>query len=79
MRTEIETGVSDGDLDRGHQSPRPEPAAGGRDEVPWTPIDGSEQVILGDLSILTDGAPVRVAPPPAGAKVRAGGAVMNLS
>ncbi len=29
---------------------------------PWTPIDGSEQVILGDLSILTQGATVRVAP-----------------
>jgi hypothetical protein len=30
--------------------------------VPWTPIDGTEQVILGDLSLLTDGAPVEVAP-----------------
>jgi HlyD family secretion protein len=28
---------------------------------PWTPIDGTEQVILGDLSILTDGSSVNVA------------------
>ena len=26
----------------------------------WVPFDGSEQVILGDLSVLTDGEPVRV-------------------
>ncbi len=26
---------------------------------PWTSIDGSEQMILGDLSTLTEGAPVR--------------------
>ena len=26
----------------------------------WAPVDGSEQVILGDLSILTEGAEVRV-------------------
>jgi hypothetical protein len=33
-------------------------ASGGED--PWVPIDGSEQIILGDLSILADGAPVEV-------------------
>ena len=27
---------------------------------PWVPIDGTEQVILGDMSVLTDGAPVEV-------------------
>jgi len=37
--------------------------------VPWTPIDGTEQVILGDLSLLTDGAPVEVAPATEGAKL----------
>ncbi|HVU85854.1 MAG TPA: efflux RND transporter periplasmic adaptor subunit [Pirellulales bacterium] len=26
----------------------------------WVPFDGSEEVILGDLSVLTDGAPVRL-------------------
>ncbi len=28
--------------------------------VPWTPIDGSEQVITGDLSILSEGGSVEV-------------------
>ena len=36
------------------------PAAAGGDES-WTPIDGKEQVILGDLSILAEGGPVKVA------------------
>ena len=47
-------------VDRGHQSSsgRRRPAA----DDPWTPINGSEQVILGDLSILADGAPVEVVP-----------------
>jgi hypothetical protein len=30
-------------------------------ENPWAPTNGSEQVILGDLSILAEGAPVEVA------------------
>ena len=29
---------------------------------PWTPIDGTEQLILGDLSTLADGMPVKIAP-----------------
>ncbi len=33
-------------------------------ELPWTPIDGTEQVILGDLSILAEGDPVKIAPEP---------------
>ena len=37
----------------------------------WASIDGSEQVILGDLSILTDGGPVRVALAKGGTKVAA--------
>ncbi len=28
---------------------------------PWTPIDGTEQMILGNLSILAEGAPVKIA------------------
>ena len=35
---------------------------------PWTPIDGTEQVILGDLSILADGGSVKVATPSDAAK-----------
>ena len=45
-------------VDRGHQSPA---AAGVRQRSdPWGPVNGSEQVILGDLSILADGGPVEV-------------------
>jgi multidrug efflux pump subunit AcrA (membrane-fusion protein) len=33
--------------------------------VPWTAIDGTEEVILGDLSILTDGGSVTIAEEPA--------------
>ena len=54
-RTEIQTGVSDGEWIEVTNLQRP--AAPGADE-PWTPINGSEQVILGDLSILADGDPV---------------------
>ena len=60
VRTEIETGVSDGEWIEvtNRRVPRPGKPA---DKAPWTPIDGSEQVILGDLSILTDGTPVKIA------------------
>src|SRR5205085_1935964 len=51
-RTEVRTGVSDGDWIE-VTSLQPPPAADGADH--WTPIDGKEQVILGDLSILADG------------------------
>ena len=62
VRTEIETGVSDGDWIEVTNRRVPDPQVGDPNDVPWTPIDGSEQIILGDLSILTDGSPVRVAP-----------------
>ena len=57
-QTEVHTGVSDGEwievTNRLRRS-----AAGGA--VSWVPIDGNEQVILGDLSLLADGVPVDVA------------------
>jgi HlyD family secretion protein len=67
--TEIETGVSDGDWIEvtNRRVPTVETGPGG--DVPWTPIDGSEQVILGDLSILVDGTPVKVAPESSESKV----------
>lgn len=60
VRTELETGVSDGNWVE--VTNRRVPASGADDVAakPWTPIDGSEQVILGDLSILNDGDPVHV-------------------
>ncbi|MBV8309601.1 MAG: efflux RND transporter periplasmic adaptor subunit [Planctomycetaceae bacterium] len=59
VRTEIRTGVSDREWIEVTNLQRP---AASHVDQPWTPINGSEKVILGDLSILADGAPVEVAP-----------------
>ncbi len=61
VRTEVETGVSDDKWIEVSNRRPPVPPEAPSDSVPWTPIDGTEQVILGDLSALTDGAPVEVA------------------
>jgi multidrug efflux pump subunit AcrA (membrane-fusion protein) len=58
VRTEIQTGVSDGKWIEVTNLAVP-PVA--KDSEPWAPVNGSEQVILGDLSILMDGSPVEVA------------------
>jgi multidrug efflux pump subunit AcrA (membrane-fusion protein) len=55
VRTEVQTGVSDGQWVE--VTNRQAPGLGD----PWAPIDGTEQVIVGDLSVLTDGAPVKIA------------------
>ena len=68
-RVEVEVGVL-GDLDpiTGEQwievtkSRAPGSAAASTIDEPWTAIDGTEQVIMGDLSTLADGDPVNVAP-----------------
>jgi multidrug efflux pump subunit AcrA (membrane-fusion protein) len=69
VRMEIETGVSDGDwievTNRRATSSQPDPPG----DSSWVPVDGSENVILGDLSILTDQAPVKVAGAAGGTKV----------
>jgi HlyD family secretion protein len=62
VRTEIETGISDGTSIEVTNHRVPASDADSKAEVPWTPFDGSEQVILGDLGILTNGGPVTVAP-----------------
>ena len=36
---------------------------------PWVPIDGKEQVIMGDQSLLADGEPVQIAPAADGTKL----------
>ncbi len=66
VRTPIETGLSDGHWIEviGRRVPA-SGAAAAKDKL-WTPIDGSEQVILGDLPNLQDGGPVQVAPARAG-------------
>jgi RND family efflux transporter MFP subunit len=66
IRTEIRTGVSDGDWIEVTNRQRPRTSG---TEVAWEPIQGSERIILGDLSILADGQPVEVAPASRGAKV----------
>jgi HlyD family secretion protein len=79
VQTEVQTGVSDGKwIEVIHHRRRTTddsvirpvafatPVAAG---VPaaasgeWAPFTGSEQVILGDLSILSDGEPVKIASP----------------
>jgi multidrug efflux pump subunit AcrA (membrane-fusion protein) len=61
-RTEVETGVSDGEWTEvtnyrllGSENKQ-------ADDSPWTTMDGSEQVIHGDLSNLTNDAPVKTVP-----------------
>jgi hypothetical protein len=70
VRTPIETGVSDGHWIEVIQRRAPAAGAAPPAEGPWTPMDGSEQVILGELPILRDGAPVQVTPEIRGAEPR---------
>jgi HlyD family secretion protein len=58
-RLEVHTGVSDGNWIEVTSLQRPSAPQG---DDPWTPINGSERMILGDVSILADGGRVEVAP-----------------
>jgi HlyD family secretion protein len=61
VRTEVETGVSDGDwIEVTNWQVPTAPNA----EDPWVPVKGTEQVIVGDLTILADGGPVELAGAP---------------
>jgi multidrug efflux pump subunit AcrA (membrane-fusion protein) len=66
-RTEIQTGISDGEWIEVTNRRVPASEPGGAD--PWVPFDGSEQVILGDLATLSEGDAVRTAPPKESARV----------
>ncbi|MDR3638357.1 MAG: efflux RND transporter periplasmic adaptor subunit [Isosphaeraceae bacterium] len=68
VRTEIQTGISDGDWIE-VTNRRVASAQADQTDDGWVPMDGSEEVILGDLSILTDGAVVRVDATPSAPKV----------
>jgi hypothetical protein len=59
VRSEIHTGVSDGEWIE-VTNWQVAPAQGGLDS--WSPINGSEKVIVSDLTILADGGPVEMAP-----------------
>jgi multidrug efflux pump subunit AcrA (membrane-fusion protein) len=61
VRTEVRTGVSDGEWVEVTNRQVPMPSDQGES---WVPFDGSEQVILGDFSLLADGTPVKIADSP---------------
>jgi hypothetical protein len=62
VQTEVQTGVSDGEwIEVTNRRVRASQAAFQSEDL-WVPIDGQEQMILGDLSLLTEGAAVEVAP-----------------
>jgi multidrug efflux pump subunit AcrA (membrane-fusion protein) len=68
VRTEVQTGVTDGQwIEVTNRRVKASESPTGVD--PWVPFDGSEQVVVGDLSILADGTEVKVAPATEGAKV----------
>ena len=69
-RIEVETGISDGEwieITNRRAASTTETASIGIES--WTPIDGTEKIILGNLSILAEGALVQVAPETGDGKV----------
>jgi multidrug efflux pump subunit AcrA (membrane-fusion protein) len=66
QRREVRTGISDGEWIEVTSLQNPQAVKG---EEAWEPIKGSEQFILGDLTILADGGPVEVAGPTEETKV----------
>jgi HlyD family secretion protein len=66
-RIEVRTGVSDGEWIEVTSMQSAAAAAPADDS--WTPINGKEEVILGDLSILADGGPVQLSQASAPEKV----------
>jgi HlyD family secretion protein len=63
VQTEIETGVSDGEwIEVTHRRVVSDAAPHAAET--WMPVDGREQVIVGDLSLLTDGTAVQLAGEP---------------
>jgi HlyD family secretion protein len=59
-RIELETGASDDEWIEVTNRRPPKPPEEPPGEYPWTPIDGTEQVILGDLASLRERGPVEV-------------------
>jgi HlyD family secretion protein len=71
VRTEVQTGVSDGEWIEvtNRRIPDSKATAAGHGGELWTSFDGSEKLILDEHSILTDGAVVEVEPTEDGTKV----------
>jgi HlyD family secretion protein len=61
VRTEVRTGVGDGEWIE-VTNRQVDLAAADKGKDSWVPIDGKEQVLTGDLSLLADGVPVQVVP-----------------
>jgi HlyD family secretion protein len=61
-RYEVETGVSDGKWIEVTNRRAPNLDAASSAVQPWAPFNGSEQVIMGNLSILAEGIAVKIAP-----------------
>ena len=59
-RTEIRTGVTDGKYIELVSLVEATNLKDSEVDQPWIPVNGSEQVILGDLSVLTDGGAVEI-------------------
>ncbi|MHB1562064.1 MAG: efflux RND transporter periplasmic adaptor subunit, partial [Isosphaeraceae bacterium] len=68
VRTELQTGVSDG---RWIEVTDRRISASAEETEDWKPIGGSERVILGDPSSLTEGTPVEVVSAKEGARIAA--------
>src|SRR5262249_9121636 len=68
-RIEVETGISDGEWIEVTNRRIAHSSSMAIGDEPWTPINGNEQIILGDLSILADGDPVTIAPASGATKV----------
>jgi len=66
VRNEIQTGVTDGKWIEVRNMQR---QVASNAEHPWRPVDGSEEFIVGDVSILADGTPVEVSSTPDAQKV----------
>ena len=71
-RVEVETGVTDGEWIEVTNRRAPGSGAGPGGDPAWTPFDGNEQMILGNLSILTEGGPVKVESAPEPSKASKG-------
>lgn len=59
VRTQVETGIGDGEWVEVNRH-RDTEAKGADGSDGWVVFDGSEEVIVGDLSVLVDGSPVNV-------------------
>ena len=71
-RIEVQTGISDGEWIEVTNRRAPGDNAASTGDLAWTPIDGTEKMILGNLSILNEGGRVTVAPASDSTKTAAG-------